>query len=538
MNFKEFENFADVIVVGGGSGGCAMAGRLADAGVHTLLVEAGKSDVDLRSYVPALTVAVVNNPEYDHGIQVEPDETLGGRQDIWPAAHRLGGGSAINGMIYVRGHRRDYDGWAERGATGWGFDDVVPYFRRMERNSRGGDALRGDSGPISVSDNRVSYPIVDAFVDAAQAAGIERNPDHNGERSGEGTDYSQATQDRGLRCSSARGYLRGGLDRARLRVLTETQVLRIVIEEGRATGVVIRDGGTERTLRARIGVVLSAGSMNTPRLLMLSGVGPVGHLREHGIPCLVDSPEVGANLQEHVGTHLIYATHARSINSDTRGLAALGQGLDFLLRRRGAVTSSMCHAQAFVRSSDSAAIPDVQVSMTAFAFEFSETGRAILLKRPAISLTVCVARPEGRGQVTLRSASPDDKPRIRHRLLGSEGEVGRLARGIEIARGIMRQSPIAAMLESELRPGAAVSGEALREHVRAAAVPLYHPVGTCRMGSDPQSVLDPDLAVRGVRGLWVADASVMPSLPIGNTNATVMMIGDKGSDHVLKAIQQ
>lgn len=528
---------AEIIVVGGGSAGCAMAGRLADAGVDTLLVEAGKPDSDLRTLIPALTMAVVNNPEYDRGITAEPDDTIGGRQDIWPAAQRLGGGSAINGMIYVRGHRRDYDGWAERGATGWAFDDVVPYFRRMERNSRGADAWRGDSGPIAVSDNRVSYPIIGQFIDAASAMGIRRNRDHNGEHSGEGTDFSQATQANGLRWSAARGYLRGTLSRKTLRVLTQVEVLRVIVEDGRATGIVVVRHGAEQVLRASKGIVLSAGTLNTPRLLMLSGIGPADELQRHGIPCLVDSPEVGANLQEHVGTQICATTRTRSINSDIRGVAALGQAFDFLVRRRGAITSSMCHAQAFVHSSETEAIPDVQVSFTAFAFDISPQGRAILLDRAAISVTVCLARPKARGRITLRSSRPEDPPVISHRLLAADEDVERIARGVEIGREILSQPQIADAIEAELRPGPDVTGTALRAFVRQAAVPLYHPVGTCRMGSDSASVVDPDLRVRGVDGLWVADASVMPTLPIGNTNATAMMIGDKGSDHVLRAIR-
>lgn len=537
MKAENFVDYADVIVIGGGSAGCAMAARLAEAGVPTLLLEAGKSDVSLRSYVPALTVAVVNNPEFDRSIEAEPDESLGGRKYLWPAARRLGGGSAINGMIYVRGHRHDYDSWANAGATGWSFEDVVPFFRRMENVETGGNAYRGDDGPIRVSQNRVSYPVIDAFVDAANAIGIQRNPDQNGARSGEGVFYSEATQHMGLRCSSARGYLRGKLDRARLRVLTETDVLKVVIEHGHATGVLVRHDGTERVLRARAGVVVSAGTLNSPKLLMLSGVGPAHDLAALGIPCLADSPEVGANLQEHVGTHVIFATRTRSINSDTRGLAAIGQGLDFLLRRRGALTTSMCHANAFACTTGDDPVPDVQVSLTAMAYEFGENGRALLLKRPAVSVTICLARPEGRGRVTLRSADAADPPMVRHRLLGSDADVERIARGVEIAREIAAAEPMAAMIESEIAPGSTATGKALRDHVRTTAIPLYHPVGTCRMGSDPGSVVDPDLAVRGVSGLWVADASIMPSLPVGNTNATAIMIGDKGATHVLKAIR-
>ncbi len=537
MKAVDLVNYADVIVVGGGSAGCAMAARLAEAGVPTLLVEAGKSDVSLRSYVPALTVAVVNNPEFDRSIEAEPDESLGGRKYLWPAARRLGGGSAINGMIYVRGHKHDYDSWAANGAIGWSFEDVVPFFRRMENVETGGNAYRGSSGPIRVSQNRVAYPVIDAFVDAADSLGIKRNPDQNGAQSGEGAWFAETTQMNGLRCSSARGYLRGNLDRARLRVLTEADVLKVEIENGRATGVRVLHGGTEHVLRARSGVVVSAGTLNSPKLLMLSGVGPADELAAHGIPCHADSPEVGANLQEHVGTHVILATRTRSINSDTRGLAAIGQGLDFLLRRRGALTTSMCHANAFARTNASEIVPDVQVSLTAMAYSFGENGRALLLKRPAVSVTICLARPDGRGRVTLRSSDPSDPPLVRHRLLGSDADVERIARGVEIAREIAAQEPLAAMIEGEIAPAAQVTGAALRQHVRTTAIPLYHPVGTCRMGSDPASVVDPDLAVRGVSGLWVADASVMPTLPVGNTNSTAMMIGDKGATHVLKAIR-
>ncbi|WP_432787556.1 GMC family oxidoreductase [Novosphingobium rhizosphaerae] len=538
MNLARMAAEAEVIVVGGGSAGCAMAARLAEAGVATLLLEAGKSDVTLRSYVPALTFAVVNNPAFDRSIAAEPDTSLGGRRYLWPAARRLGGGSAINGMIYVRGHRRDYDGWAERGATRWGFDDVVPYFRRMERAEAGGDAWRGDSGPITVARNRMSYPVVDAFIAAAGAVGIPRNPEQNGRLSGEGAFHSEATQHGGLRCSAARGYLRGAIDTSRLRVVTGIDVLKVIITAGRATGVLVRHEGVEQVLPARLGVVLSAGTLNTPRLLMLSGIGPAADLARHGIACHADSPEVGANLQEHVGAHVVLATRSRSINSDTRGWRALGEGLSFLLRRRGALTTSMCHANAFARTSAEADIPDVQISLTAMAFTFGPNGRAVLLKRPAVSVTVCLARPEGRGRVELRSADPDAPPLVQHRLLGSDADLERLARGIEIARDIAAQPPLADLVEAELAPGRAVSGPALRAHLRDNAIPLYHPVGTCRMGSDAAAVVDPDLAVRGVAGLWVADCSVMPTLPVGNTNATAMMIGDKGADHVLKAIRQ
>ncbi|MGX7896061.1 GMC family oxidoreductase [Tsuneonella sp. HG222] len=528
---------SDVIVVGGGSAGCAMASRLADAGFSVLLVEAGKSDRDLRLMVPALTIAAVHNPEFDWGFPAEPDPSIGGRADKWPAGKRLGGGSAINGMIYVRGHRWDYDRWAELGATGWSADDVLPYFAQMETSDRSGRG-RGNCGPISVVANRVHYPIVDAFIDGAVSYGVPRNPDHNGALSGEGTDYSQTTQRGGMRCSSARGYLRSGPQRSNLAVMTEALVRRIVIHDGRATGIEVDHGGTTRTLKARNGVVLCAGSMNSPRLLMLSGIGPADHLREHGLPVVADLPGVGANLQEHVGTHIVARVRGATVNSDSRGLAALREGLKYVLQRSGAVSSSMCHAQAFVHSGPGLPVPDLQISFTAFAFDINDVGRAVLRKEPSISLTICLARPGSRGRISLRSADPSEPPVIQHQLLGDPADIEKLSRGVEIGREILNQPAIAPYIIEELRPGPAVQAADLPEYLRAASIPLYHPAGTCRMGQDSDAVVDPDLKVHGVDGLWVADASVMPTLPIGNTNATAIMIGDKGADHVLKSLRR
>jgi choline dehydrogenase len=524
----------EIVVVGGGSAGCAMAARLSDGGRETVLLEAGKSDVDLRLLVPALTMAVVHNPDYDWSFDAEADPSIGGRVDKWPAGKRLGGSSAINGMIYVRGHKWDYDRWAQLGASGWASADVAPYFRRIETNSRGGDEVRGDAGPISVSDNRVDYPVVQAFVESAVSYGIFRNSDHNGIRAGEGTDFSQTSQRGGLRCSAARGYLRNERPRRNLRVRTQVIVRRILIENGRAVGVEYDQSGQTRTLRSSRGVVLSAGTINTPRLLMLSGVGPARDLQALGIEVVADSPGVGANLQEHVGTHIVARVNTATVNTDTRGLRAVWQGLDFLLRRRGALTSSMCHAQAFVRTEPDLPVPDVQISCTAFAFDLNEVGRAVLSRDASISLTVVCSRPESRGFLSLRSADPLAPPIIRHQLLGANEDVERLARGVKIGRGILAQPAMARHITEIVRPGAAENGAALRDYLRRFAVPLYHPVGTCRMGRDPDAVVDPDLRVRGVDKLWIADASVMPTIPSGNTNATAIMIGDKGADHVLK----
>jgi choline dehydrogenase len=525
----------DMVVVGGGSAGCAMAGRLAAAGVRVVLLEAGKSDGDPRLKVPALTSSVVQNSDFDWVYAAEPDPSIGGRADVWPGGKRLGGGSSINGMMYVRGHRWDYDHWAGLGARGWSYADVLPYFRRMETYQGGTNAWRGGSGPISVAHGRVNYPIVDDWITAAMSFGVPRVTDHNGEVPGEGTDVAQVTQRNGLR-SSATAYLRLPGVRSHLDVRLQARVRRILIENGRAVGVEYDRDGSTRQVHAKAGVILCAGSMNSPRLLMLSGVGSAAHLQTHGIGVIRDLPGVGANLQEHVGTHLVNQVNTRTVNSDARGLGLLRGAVDFVFRRRGVLTTAVGHAQAFVRTRSTASVPNVQISFTAFAFDLDERGRLVLRREPSVSTVVCIARPQSRGTLSLRSSDPFAPPVIQHRLLGVEDDVDQLVEGLEIARQIMAQPSMRAYAASEVRPGAAAHGDALRAFAKAAAIPLYHPVGTCKMGQDALAVVDPTVAVHGLHGLWVADASVMPTLPVGNTNATAIMIGDKSADHVLKAV--
>jgi choline dehydrogenase-like flavoprotein len=530
----------DIIVVGGGSAGSAMTGRLADAGLAVTLIEAGKSDRHMRSRVPALTSAIVQNPDYDWCHRVEPDPSLGGRADIWPAGRMLGGGSALNGMMFIRGHRWDYDEWARQGASGWDYASVLPYFRRMEDNERGADAWRGTGGPIAVSEGRARYPITDQWIMAAQRAGITRSTDLNGEQA-EGVDYVQVSQRNGTRCSAARGYLHERHGGTAPTILLEAQLLRILIEDGRAVGVLYRQDGVEKTLRARHGVVLSAGAMNTPRLLMLSGIGPADHLRDHGIEVVRDLPGVGANLQDHVGTHVVNEVDVRTLNTDAQGLRGAWQILRYALSRRGALTTAIGHAQAFVKSRPGLPAPNLQISFAAFAFDFDERGRLMLRKTPSVSTLVGLMRPSHRGSISLHSADPLDPPKIEHRQLGSDDDIDQIVEGIGIARSILNETPIATHVKAELRPGAALkNADQLRDYVRMASIALYHPVGTARIGAttDPMAVVDADLAVIGVEGLWVADASVMPTLPAGNTNATAIMIGDKGADHVIKRIRR
>ncbi|MDX9875218.1 MAG: GMC family oxidoreductase N-terminal domain-containing protein, partial [Spongiibacteraceae bacterium] len=500
----------DIIVVGGGSAGCAMAGRLSEAGLKVLLLEAGKSDKHYRLQIPALTSSVVQHPDFDWRYAAEPDPSLNGRINVWCGGKRLGGGSSINGMMFCRGHRWDYQHWCELGADGWSYDDLLPFFRRMETNTRGEDAWRGGSGPVTVSDCAIDLPIMEAWLQAAIQAGTPRTDDHNGEHPGEGSDYAQVTQRNGLR-SSATGYLTKVANPNTLTLELEAQVTRVVIENGRAVGVEYLKNGQRHTVRSRHGVVVSTGTMGTTRLLMVSGIGPADHLREVGVELVHHLPGLGQNLQEHVGTHLINSVNTPTISSEAYGLPLVKHAFNFALRRRGILTTSVGHVQSYIRTRPDLPAPNIQTTLTALAFDLDKEGKVVLRREPAISTTVCVSRPKSRGTIQLRSADPLAAPVIRHQLLGDPDDVEQLAEGIEFAREMMAQPAIRDLITGEIRPG--VSGKELRDYVRMASIPFYHPVGTCRMGKDELAVVDPDLRVHGLGGLWVADNSVMPTLP-------------------------
>ena len=433
-------------------------------------------------------------------------------------------------MMFIRGHRWDYDNWARLGAAGWDYEGVLPYFRRSEDNGRGADEWRGTGGPVAVGECRSRYPVTDAWIEAATEAGIVRSPDLNG-ASAEGVDHIQLSQRHGWR-STTSGYLDGLGGVSKPEVLLEAEVQRIVVEDGRATGVIFRQGGELRTLKARHGVVLSAGALNTPRLLMLSGIGPAEHLREVGVEVVHASPGVGANLQDHCGTHLINAVDARTLNNDANGWRAPLQLLKMAFGR-GALSTGIGHAQAFVRSREGIPAPNLQLAFSAFSFEVTPEGNVVLRPESSIATFVGLMRPSSRGRITLRSSDPKGPPKIDHCLLGGDDDVEQLVEGLQIARRIVQQPAMAPLVKAEARPGPELTGpEALRDYVRMAAISMYHPVGTAKMGAknDPMAVLDPGLALRGLPGLWVADASVMPAIPQGNTNATCIMIGEKAAD--------
>jgi len=530
----------DYVIVGGGSAGCVLANRLsANPAIRVALVEAGGSGKDFLTTMPAGYGKTANEFGHSWHYHSAPEPSIGGRPMLLPRGRGLGGSSNINGLLYVRGQHADYDAWSNLGALGWSWADVAPYFRKGERYAGGGDALRGDAGPLRVEEAEHRNPTNDAILAAFGEIGVPRNPDYNGPDQF-GAFYYQVTVGEGRRCSAADAYLRPVMQRPNLTVITDAQCRRVLLDGKRASGIEIETKRGIETIAAAREVVLAAGAYHSPKLLMLSGIGPAAHLKDHGIAVVQDSPEVGSNLQDHyiltMGWQLRKGTY--SYNTELGGARLLLNVLRYLTTRKGPMTIPAAQVGAFVKSDPSLDLPDIQFHCLPVSgdLDLAAAGeKSQLSPWPGLTLGPNVLRPASRGTVRLADADPASVPNIVHNWLEAEEDKRLSVRAMRMARELVAAPSLAGLVEAEHWPGEACqSDDELIDAARRYGNTGYHPVGTCRMGIDASAVLDPQLRVRGVEGLRVVDASVMPRLVSGNTNAAAIMIGEKGSDLILQ----
>ena len=525
---------ADFIIVGAGSAGCVLANRLSASGAHTvLLLEAGPPDRNPWLHIPLGYAKLFRNTALNWAYHTAPEPELGGRRIAQPRGKVLGGSSAINGLVYVRGQPEDYDGWRQRGNPGWSYDDVLPYFRKAEDQERGADEWHGTGGPLSVSDRRDPHPLAEAFFKACASEGLPRNTDFNGARQ-EGAGYFQTTSRNGMRVSAATAYLKPARRRTNLRIETGAQATRILFDGTRATGIAYRQNGMECEARAGREVILCGGAINSPQLLELSGIGDAGRLRGMGIAPLVHAPKVGENFQDHYQSRLVMRTmHPITLNDTMRSpLAKIAMGADFLFRRRGYLTISAGLASAFFRTREELATPDIQVHLVPFSTD--RMGEA-LHPYSGFTASVCQLRPESRGSVHIGSPDPFAPPEIRANYLSAPEDRRSMVAGLHHLRRYLAAEPLRALWQEETIPGADAAGDdALLRYIRDFGTSIYHPSCSCAMGPSEDDVLSPRLAVRGVGRLRVVDGSIMPALVSGNTNAPIIMIGEKGADMILE----
>ena len=527
---------ADFVIVGAGSAGCAMADRLSASGASVIVIEFGGSDAGPLIQMPGALSYPMNMPRYDWGYWSEPEPHLGGRQLACPRGKVIGGSSSINGMVYVRGHARDYETWAEMGADGWSYADVLPYFKRMEHwddAGHGGDPdWRGKDGPLHVTRGKRSNPLVTAFVEAGRQAGYPVTDDYNGHQQ-EGFGAMEHTIFKGQRWSAANAYLKPALKRQNC-TLVRGLARKIVLVEGRATGVEIARSGRIETISARREVIIAASSINSPKLLMLSGIGPAAHLAEHGINVAADRPGVGQNLQDHLELYIqMAASQPISLYKYWNLLGKAWVGAQWLFARSGPGASNQFESAAFIRSAAGVDYPDLQYHFLPIAVRYDGQAAA---EGHGFQAHVGPMRSPSRGSVTLRSSDPAEPPKILFNYMSNEKDWSDFRTAIKLTREIFAQEAFQPYVKHEIQPGPQVqTEEALNAFIKQHVESAYHPCGTCKMGrpDDPLAVVDPENRVIGVDALRVADSSVFPQITNGNLNGPSIMVGEKASDHIL-----
>jgi choline dehydrogenase-like flavoprotein len=529
---QETETF-DFVVIGAGSAGCVLANRLTASGRHSvLLLEAGPVDRNIWIHIPLGYGKLFTDRRHNWCYETEPQPECAGRAVIAPRGKVLGGSSSINGLIYMRGQVQDFNLWRQLGNTGWGYDEVLPYFRKAEANERGADELHGGDGPLEVSNERDQHPLALAYVEAALQCGYPRNDDFNGATQ-EGAGLYQTTMRNGLRCSTATAYLKPAARRANLRVVTNALTMRILFERRRATGIEYRLGGETKTARAAREVVLSSGAYNSPQLLQLSGVGPAPLLQSFGIPVVADMPGVGEGLSDHYhGRIVLRCREPITINDAVNSWSGkVKAALRYALARRGELAMPAIAAGCFVRAHPLSETPDAQCSVALYS---GDSIGGTLHAFSGVTGVCALLRPESRGYVRIKSADPRQAPAIHPNYLGTERDRETAVAGVKVTRRIFRAPAMARHVAEEVEPGVSCdSDDELLDFIRRRGSTTYHPVSTCRMGQDALAVTDERLRVRGFGGLRVVDASIMPAIVSGNTNAATIMIGEKGADMIL-----
>ncbi|HEY2710838.1 MAG TPA: GMC family oxidoreductase N-terminal domain-containing protein [Caulobacteraceae bacterium] len=525
----------DYVIVGAGSAGCVLANRLsADPKHRVLVIEAGPEPTDPWIKIPAGMAKLFAPGPRNFAYLTEPEPHLAGRRVYWPRGRGLGGSSAINGMLYVRGHPLDFEHWRQLGNPGWGWDDVLPLFRKSERNQRGESATRGGGGELAVSDPVMRHSFPKLFIQASVEEGFAETDDFNGGDQ-DGVGFLQFTIKNGQRCSAYEAFVKPVRGRPNLMILTDAAAERVVIEHGRATGVWLRHGGGRHLAECRGEVILAGGTINSPQLLMLSGVGPAAHLQGLGIDVVRDLPGVGENLHDHMYANLVYrAPRRHSVNHKITGARAYLEGARYLATRTGVLTNGTSQTSLFARVTPGAEQPDVQINTRPLSFAPIPGGGIAVRPEPTVTVSICQLRPESRGRITLRTADIADAPKIEPHYFESTVDQQVLTAGVRLAQKIMARPLIQ---DQGFEPVYDVPDDdaGLLAYLRGVTGPVYHPVGTCRMGPDPMAVVGADLKVHGVEGLRVADASIMPAIISGNTNAPAIMIGEKASELILAA---